>query len=163
MSNLRLHKKKGSLCLFGSYFNGEVADGQQYAELSHDRPVSPQMMNREHPIMDNNITNIQLEDYDYEFSEDEITLCTVTMLGVVLQWQPKVKNIKEVCLKTPQDYSIATAIYDSCTTHERLSSSLLTMWVNQLRAAGFWDDDKKEADHELTNLEQSEKHVDRLS
>jgi hypothetical protein len=150
MSNLRLHKKKSSLCLFGSYFNGEVADGQQYAELSHDRPASPQMMNREHPIMDNNITNIQLEDYDYEFSEDEITLCTVTMLGVVLQWQLKVNNIKEVCLKTPQDYSIATAIYDSCTTHERLSSSLLNMWVNQLRAAGFWDDDKKEADHELT-------------
>lgn len=85
MSNLRLHKKESSLCLFGSYFNGEVANGQQYAKLSYDRPVSPQMMNCEYSIMDNNITNIQLEDDDYEFSKDEITLCTVTMLGVVLQ------------------------------------------------------------------------------
>jgi hypothetical protein len=58
MSNLRLHKKKSSLCLFASYFNGEVADGQQYAELSHDRPVSPQIRNHEHSITDNNITNI---------------------------------------------------------------------------------------------------------
>jgi hypothetical protein len=66
-----------------------------------------------------------------------------------------------VCLKTPQDYSIATAIYDSCKTHERLPSSLLNMWVNQLRAAGFWDDDKKKLI--LNSLVQSEKHVDRLS
>jgi hypothetical protein len=58
MSHLRLHKKKNSLCLFGSYFNDEVADGQQYAELSHDRPVSPHMINHKHPITDNNITNI---------------------------------------------------------------------------------------------------------
>jgi hypothetical protein len=69
------------------------------------------------------------------------------MLGVVLQWQPRVENIKELCLKTPQDYSIATVIYDSCKTHERLSSSLLNMWVNKLRAVGFWDDDKKQAGH----------------
>lgn len=143
MSNLRLHKKKSSLCLFESYFNGEVADGQQYAESSHVRPVSPRMINHEHPIMDKNITNIQLQDYDYDFSEDEIILCTVTMLGVVMQWQPRVGNIKEVCLKTPQDYSIATAIYDSCKTHDRYSYSLLNMWANQLWAAGFWDDDKK--------------------
>lgn len=58
MSNLRLHKKKSSLCLFGSYFNDEVADGQQYAESSHDRPVSPQTRYHEHLITDNNITNI---------------------------------------------------------------------------------------------------------
>jgi hypothetical protein len=101
----------------------------------------------EHPIMDKDAKSVQLQDYDYDFSEDEITLCRVTMLGVVMQWQPRVEDIKEVCLKSPHDYSIATAIHDSCTTHDRYSYSLLNIWANQLWAAGFWDNEKKQVEN----------------
>ncbi len=148
----RLRKKKSSLCLFESYLNNKVAGGLQCAELFHVRVVSSAIPRRminddfEHPIMDINnkdVTNAQPPDYDYDYSEDEITLCTVTMLGVVMQWQPRIENIKEVCLKTPHDYSITTAIYDSCTTHDRYSYLLLNIWANQLRETGFWADDKK--------------------
>lgn len=68
--------------------------------------------NFEHPIIDTSkkdVTNVQLPDHDSDFSNDEIS---VTMPGVVIQWQPRVENIKEVCLKTPHDYNITTAIYD---------------------------------------------------
>jgi hypothetical protein len=148
----RLHKKKSSLCSFESYLNNEVAGGRQCGELFHVRVVSsaipPRMINDdfEHPIMDidnKDVTNVQLPDFDYDFSEDEITICTVAMLGVVLQWQPRVEHIKEVCLKTTHDYSITTAIYDSCTAHDRYSYSLLNIWANQLRANRFWADEKK--------------------
>ena len=88
--------------------------------------------------MNKNVTNIQLEDCD--LPEDEITLCTVTTLGVVLKWQPRVEDIKEVCLKPPHNYSITAVIYDSCTTHEMYSSSLLHIWANQLWESGFWAD-----------------------
>jgi hypothetical protein len=158
----RLHKKKNSLCLFDSYLNNEVTDGRQCAEFLHARVVSlaiPRRMinnNFEHPIMDTHnkdVINVQVPDCDYEFSEDEITLCTVTMLGVVMQWQPRVANIKEVCLKTTNDYSISTAIYDNCTTNDRYSYSLLSIWANQLRANGFWADDKKNLRVNLLRLE----------
>ena len=85
----RLHKKKSRLCLFESYLNDEIA-GQQCAELSHVRPLSSLIHKRiinddsEHPIMDKDAKHVQLQDYDYEFSKDEITLCRVTMLGVVM-------------------------------------------------------------------------------
>ena len=141
----RLHKKKSRLCLFESYLNNEIAGGRQCAELSHVRLVNS-LMNDDfkHPIMDKDAEHAQLQECDYYvFSEDEITLCRVTMLGVVMQWQPRIEDIKEVCLKSPHDYSITTAIYDSCITHNRYSYSLLNIWANQLWVAGFWDDDKK--------------------
>ena len=148
----RLRKKKSSLCLFESYLNNKVSGGRQCAELFYVDVVSAATPRRiinddfEPPTMDidnKDVTNVQLQDYDYDFSEDEITLCTVTMLGVVMQWQPRVEDIKEVCLKSPHDYSIATAIHDTCATHDRYSYSLLNIWANQLWAAGFWADGKK--------------------
>jgi hypothetical protein len=131
-----------------SYLNDKIA-GRQCVELSHVRLVSSLIPKRimnadfEYPIMDGDAKHVQLQDYDYEFSEDEITLCKVTMLGVVMQWQPRVEDIKEVCFKASQDYSIANAIYDNCTTHDRYSYSLLNIWASQLRAAGFWDNEKQ--------------------
>jgi hypothetical protein len=152
----RLHKKKSRLCLFESYLNDEIA-GRQCAELSHVCLVSSLIPKRiinddfEHPIMDKDAKHVQLQ--DYEFSEDEITLCRVTMLGVVMQRQPRVEDIKEVCLKSPHDYSITNAIYDNCTTHDRYSYFLLNIWASQLRAAGFWDNDKNPELREISILE----------
>lgn len=144
----RLRKKKSSLCLFEAYLNNKISGGRQCAELLYVRVVSAATPRRminddfEPPTMGINnkdVTNVQLQDYDYD---EEIELCTVTMLGVVMRWQPRVEDIKEVCLKSPHDYSIATAIHDACATHDRYSYLLLNIWANQLWAAGFWDDQK---------------------
>ena len=78
----------------------------------------------------------------YDFSEDEVTLSNVTMLGAVIQWQPRAEDIKEVCLETPYNYNIAAAIYDSNTFHDRYSYSLLNMWSKQLWVSGFWANKK---------------------
>ena len=144
----RLRKKKGSLCLFESYLDNKESRGRQCAELFCVSAAAPRRMindDFEHPIMGINVKdvpNVQIQNDD-DISEDEITLCTVTMLGVVMQWQPRVEDIKEVCVISPHNYSIATAIHDSCATHDRYSYSLLNIWANQLWAAGFWADEKK--------------------
>lgn len=146
----RLHKKESSFCLFESYLDNEVVNNREYPELFHVRFVGSAIPRRitnddfEYPDMDINdkdVTNVQLEDHG--LSEDDITLCTVTMLGVVMQWQPRVEDVKEVCLKAPHDYSITAAIYDSCTTRDRYSYSLLNIWASQLLALGFWPNEKK--------------------
>ena len=78
----------------------------------------------------------------YDSFEDEVTLCTVTMLGAVIQWQPRAEDVKEVCLETPHDNKIDPVIYNSYAFHDRYSYSLLNIWSEQLWASRFWANNK---------------------
>ena len=137
------HKKNSSLSLINNNLNNVVYNGRQRSELLYVRvlgsAIPQQMMNddSEHLLKDStdkDVVNSQLQDFDFDFSEDEITLSTVTTLGVVMQWQPRVGSIKEVCLKTPFDYSIAATISNGSTTHDQYSYPLFNIWANQLQA-----------------------------
>jgi hypothetical protein len=88
--------------------------------------------------------NLYQDVKEYNISNDEIKLCTATMLGIVLKWQPKVEHVKEVCLKPFYNYSITATIFDNCLNNDRYSSSLLIILANQLSVSGFWGDDKKQ-------------------
>jgi hypothetical protein len=62
---------------------------------------------------------------------------------LVLQWQPSVEDIKEVCLKIRHYYNITAAIYGSSIFHGRFLDPWLIIWSKQLWASGFWADNKK--------------------
>jgi hypothetical protein len=156
----KLQKKKSSFCLFKTYLDNEVVDGQQCPELFHIHRVSSAIPWRitytdfKYPDMDidkKDVTNAHLEDYG--LSEGDITLCTVTMLGVVMQWQPWAEDIKEVCLKTSHDHNITAVIYDSYTFHDRYSYSLLDIWTKQLWTSGFWANSRKMLESQLQRLQ----------
>jgi hypothetical protein len=47
------------------------------------------------------------EDYkEWGFSKDDIAWCKIKMLGVVMQWQPRVEDITVFCIQSPRDYNI---------------------------------------------------------
>jgi hypothetical protein len=143
----RLHKKKSNTNLFMSYCNSEVAGDRQRPETEGKIPQGSIIENdhscleKEHIHED---INIGAEQGEWDVSEDKATLCTVTMLGVVMQLRPRLEGIKEICFQSPRDYKITTAIYmcANCTKRalrSRYPESLFIIWLKQLRESGFWN------------------------
>ena len=101
-----LHRKRSNTSLFVSYCHNEVIDGRQHPEsfnVSHatDPGKVIEVSISQVKVICNDYDNSEMggidedcvdgEDHeDCEDSEDYTALCKVTMLGLVIRWQPRV-------------------------------------------------------------------------
>ena len=134
--------------LFESYSNSGVVNCQQHSKLldanlanshglagidsSKTRIRTHRLKEKKTEFNYNDVTAGDCMECDYVV--DEMKICVVNKLGVVMQWQPRDGAIHKVCLKISQNHDTAATISGEC---NRNSESLLGVWSKQLRESGF--------------------------
>lgn len=139
----RLHKKRSASGLHASYCNAEVTEN----EGTEDKvPQDVKLENNSDVNLEKGATDednkIGDECEGEDVCENDVSLCTISMIGVVLQSRPKLDSIKSICLQSHRDCNLTLAVH-ICTECSGFSlqctcsEPLIIMWLNQLRKSRF--------------------------